>query len=115
MLAGITADRQCRSFLRHPGLAQAGEISGFEQSADLRYPPIFFGLEASDAGKAIVAEQPPGFVEFSGGAVGLFFEAIGRGEECVSVPFSRIGVARLFEPDDSLVCTRLQKMHSAYP
>ena len=70
-VAGITADRQCRSFLRHLGLAQAGEISGFGQSAVLRYPPIFGGPEASYARKAIVAEQPPGFGKFRAGAVEL--------------------------------------------
>jgi hypothetical protein len=29
-----------RSFLGHPGFAQAGEKSGFEQGADLRHTPI---------------------------------------------------------------------------
>jgi hypothetical protein len=33
----------------------------------------------------------------------------------VIVLLSRIGVAPLLEPDDSLVRTRLQKMHCAYP
>src|SRR5689334_20762518 len=76
---------------------------------------MFGGSEACDARKAIVAEQPPGFGEFRGGAVGLSFEAIGRGEERVIVRLSRIGVAPFFEPDDSLVRTRLQKMDCAYP
>jgi hypothetical protein len=39
-MAGITANRQCRSFLRHAGLAQPGEISAFDQGTDLRHPPI---------------------------------------------------------------------------
>jgi len=44
-----------RSFLRHPGLAQTGEIRGFEQGADLRhpeisgYPEISDGLQPGDA------------------------------------------------------------------
>src|SRR5580700_7107261 len=114
-MAEDTANRPCRSLLRHSGLAQAGEISGFDQSADLLYPPIFRAPEASDARKAIVAEQLSGFGEFRGGAVGLAFEAVGRGEERASVVFSRIGVARFFEPIDSLVSTRLQKMYHAYP
>ena len=37
------------SLLRHPGLAQSGEISGFEQGADLRYPEILGGLQMGDA------------------------------------------------------------------
>jgi len=82
-MAEDTANRPCRSFFRHAGLAQAGEVSGFDQSADLRYAPIFDSPEASNARKAIVAEQPPGFGEFRGGKVGLSFKAIGRGEERV--------------------------------
>jgi hypothetical protein len=42
-MARITANRHCRSFLRHSGLAQPGEISGFEQGACLRRPPISDG------------------------------------------------------------------------
>jgi len=37
-----------QSFLRHSGLAQASEISGFEQGADVRYPEIS-GLQVGDA------------------------------------------------------------------
>jgi hypothetical protein len=46
--------------LRHPGLAQPGEISGFEQSADLRHAPIIArsgesgGLDVGQAGISIV-------------------------------------------------------------
>src|SRR6266446_5561356 len=36
---------EARSFLRHPGFAQTGEISGFVQGADLRHPPEFDGLQ----------------------------------------------------------------------
>ena len=38
-----------RLLLWYSGLAQAGEISGFDQSADLRYAPILGGPEANDA------------------------------------------------------------------
>src|SRR4051794_10143100 len=78
-MAGITANRQCRSFLRHSGLAQPGEIRGFEQGAGLRYPPVSAGLHVCDARKATVDAQPPGFGEFGGGAFGLAFEGIGGG------------------------------------
>jgi hypothetical protein len=53
-------------------------MSGFKQSADLWHPPILSGPEASDARKAIVAEQPPGFGEFRGSAFGVASEAVGR-------------------------------------
>src|SRR6516162_2684108 len=43
------------SLLRHAGLAQPGGIGAFVQRADLRYPEISEGLQASDARKAIVA------------------------------------------------------------
>ena len=103
------------SLLRHSSLAKTREISGFDQSPDLRYAPIFGGPEASDARKAIVAEQPPGFGEFRDGAVELSFEAIGRGQERVIVRLSGIGVAPFFEPDDRLVGARLPKIHRTYP
>jgi hypothetical protein len=63
--------------LRHPGLAQAGEISSLEQGADLRYSPVSRGLHASDARVAIVSAQPTGFGEFGGGAFGVTVEGVG--------------------------------------
>src|SRR5260370_40924659 len=81
-MAGITASRQCRSLLRHSGLAQPGEISGFVQSAGLRHPPPCAGkdLQAGDARDKISAVQPPGFGEFGGGAGGFASEALSGGE-----------------------------------
>jgi hypothetical protein len=97
---------------RHPCFAQALEISGLVQRADLRHSEISDGLQAGDARPTIVADhQPAGFGEFGGGAGGLAFEGIGGGELGVRLVMSRIGVAPLFEPDDRLVRTRLQQMH----
>src|SRR6266446_1996676 len=61
------------SLLRHPGLAQTGEISGFEQGVDLRHPPISESPQAGGARIAIVVALPPGFGKFSSGAFGLAF------------------------------------------
>src|ERR1700730_18876654 len=80
MLEGSERPRASASLLWHPGLAQANEISGFEQSTDGRHPEILGGLQVGDAGKATVAAQPSGFGEFPDGAFGLAFEAISRGE-----------------------------------
>jgi hypothetical protein len=65
-----------RLFLRHADLAQAGEISGLEQSADLRYG----GHQASEARKTIVATQPPSFGGRDSGAFGLAMGSIGGSE-----------------------------------
>jgi hypothetical protein len=62
-----------RSFLRHSGLAQADEISGFEQGTDLRHPPIPNGPHAGDARPTTFASQPTCFGEFGGSAFGLTF------------------------------------------
>src|ERR1700745_2611212 len=51
------------SFLRHPRFAQAREIGGVDQGADLRHPPRLEGPQASDAGVTIMASQLPGFGE----------------------------------------------------
>jgi len=37
------------SFFGHPGLAQTGEVSRFEQGADRRHPPISRCPQADDA------------------------------------------------------------------
>jgi hypothetical protein len=80
-MAGSRPTR-CRSFFRHSGLAQPGEIRGFPQGAGLRHPPPCAGkgLQAGDARKKISAVQPSGFGEFGGGAVGFASEGIGGGE-----------------------------------
>ena len=65
--------------------------------------------------KRSVAAQPTGFGEFGGGAFGLAFEGIGGGEVGVNVRKSRIGAARLFEPEDRLVDARLQQMREPNP
>src|SRR5215469_10332765 len=64
--------RRCRSgmasLLRHPGLAQTGDIGGFEQGADLWYqlPEIFDLAQPGEARKAVVAAEPPGLGELGG-------------------------------------------------
>jgi hypothetical protein len=48
-VAGITANRQSRLFLRHARLPKAGEQRGFEQRADLLYTEISRALQVGDA------------------------------------------------------------------
>src|SRR5207248_2264787 len=104
----VTANRQCRSFFRHSGLAQPGEIRGFVQRTDLRRPQprARKGLQAGDARKKVSTVQPPGFGEFGGGAFGFASEGIGGGEGEMSERSARSGAARFFEPDDRLVDMR---------
>ena len=105
-----------RSFFRHAGLAQAGEIGGFEQGADLRHPPIprpadcSSGLHTRDAQKTIVGDQPASFGEFSGGAFGLAFEAIGCGELSAAQRVCRRSATPPFERDDCLIYAQLQQV-----
>src|ERR1700732_5113535 len=106
--------RGSRSFLRHPGLAQTGEIGGLDQSLDLRHPEISDGPQAGEAGIETFAPKSPGLSELGGGALGLAVEAIGGGEHSVNSRNSRTGAARLYEPDDRLVGAGLQEVHPAY-
>src|SRR5215469_1479861 len=102
-----------RSLLRHAGLAQAGKVSGVQQGLDVgRHGAISArkGLNLGDAGIP-TATQSAGFGEFGGGALGVAFEAIGRGEKVVRPRQFLSGAARLFEPQDCLVNPRLQKMY----
>jgi hypothetical protein len=48
--------------LRHPGLAQTGEIGGFVQGADLRHPVIYGGLQVGDARITAIGGEPLGFL-----------------------------------------------------
>src|SRR6516164_3814252 len=91
-----------RSLLRHPGLAQAGEMGGFEQGSDFRYSPIADGLQAREARKSIVQRQPPGFGEFGGGALDFAGEAIGCSEVGMGRRMLRHSATRLLEPCDRL-------------
>src|SRR5438067_9521421 len=59
------------SVLGHPRKPQALDKGSLEQRADLRHPVIPSGIQARDAGKAILAAQPAGFGEFGSGAFGL--------------------------------------------
>jgi len=79
-MAGWVREGDRRSFLRHPGLAQAGEIGGFMQGTDVRHAEILDGPQPGDTRKTIVADQPSGFGEFGGGAFGLACEGVGGGE-----------------------------------
>src|SRR6516164_6323946 len=103
--------RQCRLFLHHSSLAQASEIRGFEQGADLRHPEITDGLQSGDTRISIVVAQPAGFGEFGGSRFGLASEGIGGREVGVNVGAFRHSDARLFLPEDRLVGARLQQMH----
>ena len=108
MRHGVTAIRRW-SFLRHPGLAQSGEISAFVQCMDLRRVRI--GLQMGDTCKKIAGAQPAGFSEFGGSAFAVTFEGIGRRKVAANVRLGRHGAARFFEPPDRLVGLRLQQMH----
>jgi hypothetical protein len=57
--------------------------------------------------------EPSGFGKLGGGPFGLAFEGIGRSEESVRAWKSRIGAARLFEPEDRLIDPRLQQVRFA--
>src|SRR6516165_11335513 len=101
-----------RSFLGHPGLAQAGEKSCFEQGPDLRHAPISrsangsAGFEPRNARVTTVDGQPPGFRELRGGALGLAFESICGGEIGVWHAVARNGASLLFKPNDCFVGMR---------
>src|SRR5215472_14782774 len=69
-----------RSLLRHPRLAQAGEVSGFKQGSDFRHPEISDGLQAGDARIPIIAAQPAGFSKLGDGTFSLTVEGIGGSE-----------------------------------
>ena len=101
-----------RSFLRHPGLAQAGEIRGLEQGAGLgRQRPPYPALDLRDARIRTFTSQPSGFGEFARGAVQVAAEGIGGGEFDAYERFGRTGAAASFEPDDRLIGARLEQMH----
>src|SRR6516165_5240805 len=100
------------SLLRHPGLAEAAEIGGFEQRPSLRGPPpTWIGLQMGDARKKIAAVQPPGLGEFGHSTFGFASEGIGGGETAARERCGWHDAARFFEPDDCLVGARLQQMH----
>src|SRR5882757_3694142 len=108
------AQSRCSS-LRYPGLAQTGEISGFGQAANFRHPPRFDGPQACDGGVTIVADQPASFGEFGGGAAGLVFESMGRGQERAELWVRRSGIASSFTPEDRFVDARPQQMRAPDP
>ena len=81
---GKLHSRRRRSLFRHAGLAQAGEIRGFEDGLGLRLS-CNHGPQSADARIAIVAAQSAGFGEFCGGAFALAFESVGRGEPGVGL------------------------------
>src|SRR5271169_5751467 len=88
--------------LGHPGFAQAGEISDFEQGLDRWHPPVPGSLYAGDARITTVAE-PLSFGEFHAGAFDPAFERIGGSEAATSPRQLRICAARPFEPEDCLI------------
>jgi len=100
-----------RSFFRHPGQPEAGEISGFKQGTDFRHPIISDGPQARETRETIVATQPAGFAEFGGGPLGFAVEGVCGGKLGAGNRVRRTVAARPFEPPDRLVGVRLQQMH----
>src|SRR5689334_9701441 len=78
-------DPRARLFFRHSRLAQAREIRGFVEGADLRHPVVCGALQTSNARITPVKAQSPRFGKFNGGAFGLPSEGICRGEVAVNV------------------------------
>src|SRR5215831_18997559 len=70
-----------RSFLRHSGLAEPGEVRGFVQCLDFRHSPIGGRPETGDARIAIISAQSPGLGELRIGAPGFAHQSIGGGEK----------------------------------
>src|SRR6476661_743009 len=93
---------RAHSLLWHSSQAQADEISGLKQGADLWYAPISGsgisnGVQTGDARITIVAAQPSGFGELGGSPFQIAFETIGGGEVGVTGRDCRTGAARLFK------------------
>src|SRR5437868_13898230 len=65
--------------------------------------------ETSDARHRPFASQPTRFREFSGGMTGLAFTAVGCGKPGMDGWVARMSAARLLEPDDRILGTRLQQ------
>ena len=86
-----------RSFLRHPGLAQPGDVGGFEQCADLgcECPEIFNGPQADEARIAVVGAQPAGLGDFGAGMFGIAGKGVGGSEASADVRMCR-GALRAF-------------------
>jgi hypothetical protein len=68
------------------------------------------GFQTGRARISIVATQPPGFGEFSGGPVCIALEGVRRREVGVNLRPSRICDAHLLVPEDCLVYAALQQM-----
>src|SRR5438552_9529366 len=96
-------------FLRHPGLTQAGVISGILQGTAGRGLKIGGFPKTSDARHRSFASQAARFGEFGGSVIGFAFEAIGCRKPGMDGRIGRMGAARLLEPDDRIVGARLQQ------
>src|SRR6516165_7678460 len=78
--------RGLRSFLRHPSLAQAGEIRRLNQSLNLGHAPVVVrpgvtgGLQMGQAQIPLVAAQSPGLRELRDRSFMLSLEGV-RGSE----------------------------------
>src|SRR5215472_12154343 len=110
----MAARRRVAVILRasRPAEARRNKWLPIRPKSSVRYLGVSFGRQASEARITIVGTQPSRFSEFSGGAFGLADQGVGGGEDGATDRMCRHGVARLFEPDDRLVCARLQQMHS---
>src|SRR5271165_359837 len=97
------------SLFRHTGLAQPGEIGGFEPGAAFWRPRTHSG-QSGDARIAIVAAQLSGFGELGSRAFSLAFEGIGGSEPGANVRLYRVGTTRFFEPKNRVVGASLHEI-----
>src|SRR5262249_50282240 len=89
-------------------------IRALIKSANLRDTQVI-GTQAGDARIVIIAAQIAGLGEFCRSAFGFAPEGIGGSEASVNIGQSGTGAARLLEPVDRLVDTRLQQVRQADP
>src|SRR4029453_4993757 len=66
-----------------------------------------------NGGVALVADEPAGFREFDGGALGIASQSVGSGNKRAKLRVCRSGVARLLGPDQRVFAARLQEMRGA--
>src|SRR5215831_7212055 len=95
-----------RSFLRHSGLAEPGEVRGFVQCLDFRHSPICGRPETGDARIAIISAQSPGLGELRIGAPGFAHQSIGGGEKSAGAGMFGIDAACFSSDWTALSLTR---------
>ena len=83
------------SCLRHPRVAQSGEIGCFEQDTDRRPSERSQGPQTRDARVTVVATQLAGLGEFGGGAPSVTLETEGGGKVSVRKGLMELAVCAL--------------------